>query len=94
MKKGYILWLLISVISLPVVAQNIIYSNLKELMAQDGDTLAVLRVEKRSRSQILLTGGADYRITAGNDESMCRQLKKRCFAVRTSEGDLFINCRK
>ena len=63
-------------------------------MAQDGDTLAVLRVEKRSRSQILLTGGADYRITAGNDESMCRQLKKRCFAVRTSEGDLFINCRK
>ena len=69
-------------------------SNLKELMAQDGDTLAVLRVEKRSRSQILLTGGADYRITAGNDESMCRQLKKRCFAVRTSEGDLFINCRK
>ena len=61
MKKGYVLWLLISVISLPVVAQNIIYSNLKELMAQDGDTLAVLRVEKRSRSQILLTGGADYR---------------------------------
>ena len=49
MKKGYILWLLISVISLPVVAQNIIYSNLKELMAQDGDTLAVLRVEKSSR---------------------------------------------
>ena len=45
MKKGYVLWLLISVISLPVVAQNIIYSNLKELMAQDGDTLAVLRVE-------------------------------------------------
>ena len=86
MKKGYVLWLLISVISLPVVAQNIIYSNLKELMVQDGDTLAVLRVEKRSRSQILLTGGADYRITAGNDESMCRQLKKRCFAVRTSEG--------
>ena len=94
MKKGYILWLLISVISLPLIAQNIIYSNLKELMVQDGDTLAVLRVEKRSRSQILLTGGADYRITAGNDESMCRQLKKRCFAVRTSEGDLFINCRK
>ena len=49
MKKGYVLWLLISVISLPVVAQNIIYSNLKELMTQDGDTLAVLRVEKRSR---------------------------------------------
>ena len=94
MKKGCILCLLISVISLPLIAQNIIYSNLKELLAQHGDTTAVLRVEKRSRNQIVLTGGADYRITAGNDESMCRQLKKRCFAVRTSEGDLFINCRK
>ena len=55
MKKGYILWLLISVISLPVVAQNIIYSNLKELMAQDGDTLAAvsythLDVYKRQES--------------------------------------------
>ena len=82
MKKGCILCLLISVISLPLIAQNIIYSNLKELLAQHGDTTAVLRVEKRSRNQIVLTGGADYRITAGDDESMCRRLKKRCFAVR------------
>ena len=86
MKKGYILWLLISVISLPVVAQNIIYSNLKELMAQDGDTLAVLRVEKRSRSQILLTGvvcsgcsvGQKYlflcdAIRVGNRWDICRR---------------------
>lgn len=46
MKKGCILCLLISVISLPLIAQNIIYSNLKELLAQHGDTTAVLRVEK------------------------------------------------
>lgn len=94
MKKECILLLLMSVISLPLIAQNIIYSNLKELLAQDGDTVAVLRVEKRSRNQIVLTGGADYRITAGNDESMCRRLKKRCFAVRDEKGDLYLNCRK
>ena len=41
MKKGCILLLLMSVISLPLIAQNIIYSNLKELLAQDGDTVAV-----------------------------------------------------
>lgn len=82
-----------SVIGLPLIAQNIIYSNLKELLAQNGDTIAVLRVEKRSRNQIVLTGGADYRITAGDDESMCRRLKKRCFAVRSEEGDLYLNCR-
>ena len=89
MKKGCILLLLMSVISLPLIAQNIIYSNLKELLAQDGDTVAVLRVERRSKNQIVLTGGADYRITAGNDESMCRRLKKRCFAVRDEKGDLY-----
>ena len=93
-KKRCILWLLMSVIGLPLIAQNIIYSNLKELLAQNGDTIAVLRVEKRSRNQIVLTGGADYRITAGDDESMCRRLKKRCFAVRSEEGDLYLNCRK
>ena len=94
MKKGCILCLLISVISLPLIAQNIIYSNLKELLAQHGDTTAVLRVEKRSRNQIVLTGGADYRITAGDDESMCRRLKKRCFAVLDEKGNLYLNCRK
>ena len=62
MKKRCILWLLMSVIGLPLIAQNIIYSNLKELLAQNGDTIAVLRVEKRSRNQIVLTGGADYQI--------------------------------
>ena len=62
MKKRCILWLLMSAIGLPLIAQNIIYSNLKELLAQNGDTIAVLRVEKRSRNQIVLTGGADYQI--------------------------------
>lgn len=94
MRKGYILFLLMSVISLPLVAQNIIYSNLKELLAQDGDTIDVLRIEKRSRNQIVLTGGADYRITTGNDETSGRRLKKRCFAVQSDKGDLYVNCRK
>lgn len=94
MKKGCILCLLMSVISLPLIAQNIMYSNLKELLAQNGDTIAVLRVEKRSRNQIVLSGGADYRIAAGDDESICRRLKKRCFAVRDENGDLYLNCSK
>ena len=62
MKKGCILCLLISVISLPLIAQNIIYSNLKELLAQHGDTTAVLRVEKRSRNQIVLLIGLFHTI--------------------------------
>ncbi|MDD3040591.1 DUF6563 family protein [Bacteroides sp.] len=94
MKRRCFLWLFLVAISLPSVAQSIIYSNLKGLLAQNGDTVTVLRIEKRSRNQIVLTGGADYRITAGKDESMCRLLKKRCFAVRTNQGELYVNCRK
>lgn len=94
MKKVCILSLLMVVISIPLIAQNIIYSNLKDLLAQKGDTVAVLRIEKRNRNQIVLSGGADYRITAGNDESMCRLLKKRYYAVRSAKGDLYLNCRK
>lgn len=94
MKKVSILLLLLSVISFPLIAQNIIYSNLKELLTQDGDTVAVLRIERRSRNQIVLTGGADYRITAGDDESIGKRLKKRCFAVRDENGNLYLNCRK
>lgn len=94
MKKVCILWLLMFVIGLPLVAQNIMYSNLKDLLARKGDTIAVLQIEKRSRNQIVLTGGADYRITAGNDESVCKLLKKHCYAVRSEKGDLYLNCYK
>jgi hypothetical protein len=80
-------------LSFPLNAQNVIYPNLKGWLAQQGDTIELLRIEKRSKNQIMLTGGADYRITAG-DESLSRRLKKRTFLVRTPEGDLYLNCRK
>ncbi|EJW91729.1 hypothetical protein EVA_20164, partial [gut metagenome] len=70
------------------------YANLKGLMNHVGDTVLILRVEKRSRNQILLTGGADYRILVGVDDSSEKRLKKRCFAVRDSSGNLYLNCRK
>lgn len=94
MKNFFVCWLLIGVISYPLVAQDIIYSSSKDLFAQRGDTVATLKFEKRTKNQIVLTGGADYRITAGEDESMCRLLKKCCFAVRCSNGNLYLNCCK
>ncbi|ERI84523.1 hypothetical protein HMPREF1981_02360 [Bacteroides pyogenes F0041] len=95
MKKVYLLVLLTGFLSVPLLAQqHIVYVNLKNLLAQKGDTVTTLRIEKRSKSQILLTGGADYRITAGDNELLCHVLKKRCFAVLSDRGDLYLNCRK
>lgn len=94
MKKEYILCLLLNMFGLSLAAQDVIYSNLKDFLSQKGDTVQALRIEKRSRNLIVLTGGADYRITVDENESMCRILKKRNFAVQTASGKLYVNCRK
>ena len=93
MKKLWIICLL-SIVGLPLVAQNIVYSNLKDLLAHDGDTVTALKIEKRTKNNISLSGGADYKISADTDKSLCKYLKKRCFAVRDEKGDLYLNCRK
>ncbi|MDR0892891.1 MAG: hypothetical protein LBN24_09790 [Mediterranea sp.] len=94
MKKRSFFCLLMATFSIPLSAQCIVYPNLKGLLAQEGDTIATVCVEKRSRNQIMLTGGADYRVTTEHNESLSRRLKKRTFAVRTNQGDLYLNCRK
>ena len=92
MKRSWVLgiWALLAV---PCSAQQIMYSNLKELVEDRGDTVTILKVEKRSKNQIYLMGGADYRIEAEDNSGLCRYLKSRCYAVRI-DTSLYVNCRK
>lgn len=53
--------LLMSWVVMDVAAQNVVYSNLKGLLACEGDTVASLKVEKRTKNHILMTGGATIR---------------------------------
>ena len=69
------------------------YSNLKALVEGRGDTVTILKVEKRSKNQIYLMGGADYRIEAEDNSGLCRYLKSRCYAVRM-DTSLYVNCKK
>lgn len=92
MKKLY-LFLLLSLCLLPSVAQQILYPNLKALMACSGDTVTILKVEKRSVNQIYLTGGADFRIEAQDNPGLSRYIRSRCYAVRI-DNRWFVNCRK
>ena len=50
MKRGWVLGLL-ALLVLPCSAQQIMYSNLKELVEGRGDTVTILKVEKRSKNQ-------------------------------------------
>ena len=85
--------LCVSGLFLPCEAQQIMYANLRELVECEGDTVTTLRVERRSRNQILLMGGGDYRIEADENRGLNRYLRKRCYAVRIDTA-LYVNCRK
>lgn len=79
-------------IGLQADAQQIMYANLRELVEEQGDTVTTLAVERRSKKHIQMTGGADYRIFAPENEGMSRYLKSRCYAVRIDTA-LYVNCR-
>ncbi|MCD8184278.1 MAG: hypothetical protein LUE99_15735 [Bacteroides sp.] len=92
MKRYWLLGML-ALLAFPCAAQQIMYANLKELVEERGDTVTILKIEKRARNRIYLMGGADYRITAGDNPGLCRYLKSRCYAVRIDTA-LYVNCRK
>lgn len=92
MKRRW-LFVIFALLALPCAAQQIMYANLKELVEDCGDTVSILKVEKRAKNQIYLMGGADYRITADENSGLCRYLKSRCYAVRI-DTSLYVNCRK
>lgn len=93
MKRWWLLGILSLLAVLPSAAQQVMYSNLKGLVEDRGDTVTTLRVEKRTRNQIYLTGGGDYRIEAHENPGLSKYLKSRCYAVRI-DTVLYVNCRK
>lgn len=93
MKRYCFVLLLLIVTTFSVRAQQIMYSSLKALVEERGDTVSTLRIEKRTKKLIYLMGGADYRISVDENSGMSRYLKSRCYAVRV-DSLLYINCRK
>ena len=77
MKRWWLLGIFGLLVALYGSAQQVIYANLKELVEDRGDTLSTLKIEKRSKNQILLMGGADYRVSVDDNPGLCRYLKSR-----------------
>ena len=51
MKKLWIICFM-TLVGLHLAAQDIVYSTLKDLLAHKGDTVAALKIEKRTKNQI------------------------------------------
>lgn len=92
MKKLWIICFM-AFVGMHLTAQEIVYSSLKDLLAHKGDTVASLKIEKRTRNQIALSGGADYKISVDDNKLLCKYLKSRCYAVQ-SDTSLYVNCKK
>ena len=90
---------LVSILMLLVVcflegrAQQVLFSNLKNLLEVRGDTVSTLHVERRSKKQIYLMGGADFKIEARGNEGLSKYIKRRCYAIQV-DSVLYLNCRK
>ena len=80
-------------IALAVSAQDKIYANYADMMADKGDVATTIAKSKRKMKQIYLSGGADYEIYSTGNKEMTKYLKKRCFAVKLND-TLFVNCRQ
>ncbi|WP_071147817.1 DUF6563 family protein [Bacteroides ihuae] len=91
MKKLWI-FILLGVIALGAAAQNQAYASLKDLFAHKADTLGLLKIEKRTNNQMMMTAGGDYKITSTND-ALNKRIRKRCYGI-CSDGTLYLNCRK
>lgn len=79
--------------ALPAASQQIIYANVDQLRLERGDTVTTLHTERRTRSQLRMTGGGDFRIYSPDNRSLTRYLRKRAYAVRIDTA-LYVNCRK
>lgn len=91
MKKLWITMLL-GVVAMEAMAQSQAYVSLKELFAHKADTIALVKVEKRTKNQMMMTAGGDYKITSTND-ALNKRIRTRCYAIE-SDGTLYLNCRK
>ncbi len=93
MKKFSLSLFFALLVALSSHAQQVMFASLNDLAEGKGDTVTILQVQKRTKNQINLMGGADYRISADDNTSMGRYLKRRCFAVQI-DTTLYVNCKK
>ncbi len=93
MKRLVSILMLLSFCLLQGRAQQVLFSNLKNLLEVRGDTVTTLHVERRSKKQIYLMGGADFKIEARGNEGLSKYIKRRCYAIQM-DSILYLNCRK
>ena len=90
--KRVLILLGFALFSVLMFAQNKFYLSVKDVYIHRGDSLSKVVLEKRTKNQLMLTPGGDYKISASSP-STCKRIKGRYFAIEI-DGNLYLNCRK
>ncbi len=67
-----------------------IYRTIRDYIHDQADTARGIRIEKRSRGQIYMVGGNDYKIKSAN-KKLNTAIKKEVWAVKADDS-LYLNC--
>lgn len=68
------------------------YNSITDLLNGTYDTTLSVIVEKRTKNQIFMSGGADYKIYNGDKETD-KLIKTKIYAIEVNDS-LYVNCRK
>lgn len=68
------------------------YNSITDLLNGTFDTTLSVIVEKRTKNQIFMSGGADYKIYNGDKETD-KLIKTKIYAIEVNDS-LYVNCRK
>jgi hypothetical protein len=90
--KTSILSLLMFCMLSSVCAQKsgVIYRSFSDFVSDKADTTNNMLVEARTRSQIYMSGGNDFKVYS-EDKALSKSLKKEVWAVKSNDS-LFLNC--
>jgi hypothetical protein len=67
------------------------YMNLKELLNKQPSIPFVFQIEKRTKGDIRMTGGNDYKVHSEVDSISKKKIKNEIYAISTGD-TLFLNC--
>ncbi len=93
MKKFWTFIVLSWAILLSVSAQDVVYRSLKDFLVGKCDTVTTLSLERRSKTQVMMTGGAEYKLSASETELKSNFMRNRCSIARY-QGKYYVNCKK
>jgi len=89
-KTSILIWLFIKTISVFAQKTDEIYPTMSDYIQNRADATTGIIIEKRTRGQIYMVGGNDFKIYSAN-KAYSKSIKKEIWAIKSNDS-LYLNC--